>query len=154
MSRVRKKRDHIHLLGNQGGMPSMSVTEWLPLDQSDGFPPGQSICRDFLEEGVGVPRSRLRRCSCIFWHWPEKPSPKALFWKLYGKNILERERMRITWAGFPLTCLRWGVRLWRGRTTSDLLCVTDKVAPCGYLFNLVDAHLEQELGGLPAAPKE
>lgn len=57
---------------------------------------------------------------------------------LYGMKIPERERRRITPTGLPLTCLQWGVGLRRGHMTCDLLCVTDKRAPCGYLFNLMD----------------
>lgn len=42
--------------------------------------------------------------------------------------------------------------------TSDLLHIKDKVTPCGYLFNwveaLVDAPLEQEMGVLPMVPQE
>lgn len=60
------------------------------------------------------------------------------------------------WASPNLPQAGVGLRL--GQMTSGLLHVTDKVAPCGYLFNqmeaLVDAPLEQELGGLPMTPKE
>ena len=73
---------------------------------------------------------------------------------LYGMKTPEHDRMWIPQAGLPLTCLWLGVGLRHGHKTSDLFCVIDKVAPCGYLFNPVDARLEQELGGLPMTPKE